>query len=316
MSAFSTTLGMWLTGTIGAIDGEHTVTIAIAAGEYRLELAPERGGSILRFDWRGEPVMRPAGGPSILDVACFPLVPFSNRIAQGRFTADGTEVHLAPNFPVEGNNPHPLHGFGWLATWEVLAKDIASATLEHAYPGGEWPWPYRARQSFQLTDEGLEMTLSVTNLASSRMPAGLGFHPYFPRAAKTHFRGKHRGEWLNDEDCLPRRLDLKPEPRDWWEGKAVGTRAVDTAYTSREGPLVIDWPERGLVLTLVPSDNLTFTVVYTPQGENFFCVEPVSHMTDAVNRDEPDSGLAWLECGETLTVGLKLSVAAKKLADD
>jgi aldose 1-epimerase len=291
------------------------VTIELAAGEYRLELDPKRGGSLLRFDWRGEPVMRSACGPSILDAACFPLVPFSNRIADGRFTAGGTEVRIEPNLPGQ-NHPHPLHGFGWLSAWQVLAQDSASALLEHTRIGGEWPWPYRAHQSFRLTGEGLEMVLSLTNLADAPMPAGLGFHPYFPRTDRTYIRAMHRGEWQNDADCLPRHLDLRSEPRDWWEGKAVGARVVDTVYTGREGPLVIDWLERGLELTLVPSANLPFTVVYTPPGEDFFCVEPVSHMTDAVNWDGPDSGLVWLECDESLTVGLKLSVAAKSSAVD
>ena len=29
-------------------------------------------------------------------------------------------------------------------------------------------------------------------------------------------------------------------------------------------------------------------IVYTPPGEDFFCVEPVSHMTDAINRMDGD----------------------------
>jgi aldose 1-epimerase len=289
------------------------VTIALGSGAYRLELAPERGGSILRFDWRGEPVMRPTCGPSILDVACFPLVPFSNRIAGGRFTVGGVEIRLAPNFPGE-NHPHTLHGFGWLSEWQILSRDSASATLEQVWPGGEWPWPYRARQSFGLNDEGLEMTLSLTNLAATPMPAGLGFHPYFPRTDTTILRAKHRGEWLNDEYCPPRHLDLRPEPRDWWEGETVCNRLVDTVYTGREGSLVIGWPERGMELTIKPSANLPFTAIYTPQDANFFCVESVSHMTDAVNRDGADIGLVWLECGENLAVGITLSVTATEAA--
>lgn len=256
--------------------------------------------------------MRPACGPSVLDAACFPLVPFSNRIAHGRFVANGREVRLSPNFPGM-DHPHALHGFGWLSAWQVLEQDSASTTLEHTCAGGEWPWAYRARQSFRLTDEGLEMALSLTNQAGSAMPAGLGFHPYFPRTDRTRYCGRHHGEWQNSEDCLPEILDLRAEPRDWWDGQTAGTRSVDTVYTSREGALVIAWPERDMELVIRPSANLAFTVVYTPCRTDFFCVEPVSHMTDAVNRDRPDSGLVWLESGETLTVGLILAVTGKAL---
>ena len=63
-----------------------------------------------------------------------------------------------------------------------------------------------------------------------------------------------------------------------------------------------------------PSDTLGFTVVYVPAGAEHFCVESVSHMTDAVNRSEPAAvtGLRWLAANETLggTVRYDVSGAA------
>ncbi|MBW8785550.1 MAG: aldose 1-epimerase [Novosphingobium sp.] len=285
----------------------------LSAGDYRLVLAPERGGSILRFDWRGEPLMRPVCGPSVLDVACFPLVPFSNRIAHGRFVAGGREVRLQPNFP-GSDHPHPLHGFGWLSAWSVVSHDAGSAVLEHAHPGGEWPWSYRARQGFRLEAAGLTIALEVGNRSDTAMPAGLGLHPYFRRDAETRYRGLHRGEWHNTADCLPVRLDERPEPIDWWSGRPVGTHSVDTVYTERAGPLEIDWPSRGLGLTIMPSENLGFTCVYTPANEDFFCVEPVSHMTDAVNRDGPGTGLHWLAPGERFSAQVLFTARAARIS--
>jgi hypothetical protein len=37
--------------------------LALSAGDYALTLLPERGGSMLRFTWRDEPLMRRSGGP-------------------------------------------------------------------------------------------------------------------------------------------------------------------------------------------------------------------------------------------------------------
>ncbi|TCM21707.1 aldose 1-epimerase [Novosphingobium sp. PhB165] len=281
--------------------------IVLGAGDYRLELDPARGGSVTRFDWQGKALMRPASGPSIFDVASFPLVPFSNRIAHGRFRADSREVALAPNFP-GSDHPHPLHGFGWLAAWDVVEASDFHAVLQHVHPAGEWPWAYRARQVFHLDESGLVLGLSVTNLSAERMPAGLGFHPYFPRDHATRYRGAHRGEWRNTAECLPLMLDTRGEARDWWEGEPVDARAVDTAYTEREGPLTIEWPLRNLALTLAPSDILGTTVVFTPAGEDYFCVEPVSHATDAHNR-EPEE-LAWLAPGESTRASVALSARA------
>jgi len=277
--------------------------IELQAGDYRLLLDPARGGSVACFEWRGKSLFRPTGGDTILDTGCFPLVPFSNRIAQGHFRFGERDVQIAPNFP-GGDHPHPLHGFGWLAPWQVIAQDSASARLAHDYPGGEWPWPYRAEQHLILDPKGLTMALSVTNLGDTAMPTGLGFHPYFPREPGTRYSGRHSGEWTNTADCLPLTLDERSAPIDWWSEQPVGDRVVDTVYTGREGELRIEWPERNLSLAIIPSGNLPHTVVFTPPEADYFCVEPVSHMTNAVNRR--GSGVITLPSGETLTVSIRL----------
>jgi aldose 1-epimerase len=54
-------------------------------------------------------------------------------------------------------------------------------------------------------------------------------------------------------------------------------------------------------------------VVYTPPGQDFFCVEPVSHMTNAINRlaSMRGHGLRSLAPGETLQgeVAFRLAIA-------
>lgn len=294
---------------ISPADEPQGEMLALAAADYRLVLDPIRGGSVARFDWRGEPLMRPTCGPSVLDTACFPLVPFSNRIAFGRFRAGDRQVRLAPNFP-GADHPHPLHGFGWLAPWIVVRRQPASALLRHRYAGGEWPWPYEAEQEFSLSERGLLHLLRVRNLAPNPMPAGLGFHPYFPRREGTRYRGLHRGEWTTSADGLPVQLKEEELAVDWWHGSPVATRSVDTVYTGRSGPLEITWPERRMRLTLDPSSELSFTVVYVPPDADFFCVEPVSHATDAVNRPGAD-GMCWLEPGQTMEVSVRY--AAERL---
>lgn len=277
--------------------------IELAAADYRMAVAPERGGSILRFDWRGLPLMRPACGPEITDVACFPLVPFSNRITNGRFRLAGREIKLSPNFP--GSLPHPLHGFGWQSPWQVLWQTDRALSIEHAHHAGEWPWEYKAQQNFTLGDNGLTIELSVRNDSDDPMPVGLGFHPYFPRTPHTRYLGLHRGEWRNDADFLPSELDLRDRPIDWWDGQPVCTRSVDTVYTWRNGPLEIAWPDRNLRLTMECSDELAHTVVLSPPGQDYFCVEPVSNMTDAFNRN----GLQLLDGGCFFKVSIRMTAS-------
>ena len=283
--------------------------IDIEAGGYALSLCPDLGGSIASFTWRGHDIMRRASGPGVLDSGCFALVPFSNRIAASRFTFAGREVVLSPNHPDAPGEP-VLHGFGWLDFWSLAEAGRSHAVLVHDYAGGEWPWAYRATATFELGEAGLLAGLALENLGADPMPAGLGFHPYFPLSPGTLYRGMHRGEWQVGADCLPRQLAERTEPADWWDGQPVATRAVDTVYTGREAELKIAWPTRGLRAVIEPSADLSFTTVYVPPGENFFCVEPVSHATDAFNHPAPANGMRVLEPGEAWTVSMRVRAEA------
>src|SRR5512133_3651317 len=99
--------------------------VRLTAGALRVEIAPAVGGSLARFDggWRDGPRqgrvdwLRPAGEEGLqrrdpLAMASFPLVPFCNRIRNGRASFEGREIHFPPNHPAQAS-PHPLHGLGW-----------------------------------------------------------------------------------------------------------------------------------------------------------------------------------------------------------
>src|SRR5947207_8701267 len=162
--------------------------VALAAGSLRLELSPSIGGAISAFGWTDGEASRPILREShsrlekAVDAASFPLVPYVNRIRDGRFTFRGREVRIAANM---AGDPSPLHGQGWLNPWEVERSDDISAVLTYRHEAGEWPWGYCARQSFSLDERGLSVRLMCHNLSLEPMPCGLGQHPYFPCGSET-----------------------------------------------------------------------------------------------------------------------------------
>lgn len=157
--------------------------------------------------------------------------------------------------------------------------------------------------------DGLVQQLRVWNLGQTPMPCGLGFHPYLPRTIGTRFHALHKGEWQTGPDSLPLSLQVQRDAIDWWSGRPVGARHVDTIYTERRGPLTVFWPERGLSLRIEPSDNLYHTGVFVPENEDFFCVEPVSHQTDAVNAPSPGQAIDCLPPGRELAASVVYSAA-------
>ncbi|TMM46254.1 aldose 1-epimerase [Qipengyuania marisflavi] len=286
--------------------------LSLSNGPYAMEVDPQHGGSVTMLGWQDQRIFRPHTGNGVLGSSCFPLVPFSNRIAGSRFAFSDTSVQLQPNHPEEAGEP-VLHGFGWVASWDIVEAESDRAVLRLEHSADQWPWDFCAEHSLSLCADHAFFGLRIENRSDRPMPAGLGFHPYFPRSANTVYHGLHRGEWANDAQCLPTALDDRAAPIDWWNGAPVGTRSVDTVYTARSGPLTISWPDRNLAAVIEPSPDLAFTTVYVPDGEEFFCAEPVTHMTDAFNRSGHNAGTRVLAPGEVWSVSMV--VRAGRLAD-
>jgi aldose 1-epimerase len=183
-----------------------TDQVRLESGPLALELVPDTGGAIGRFDWSEEgrtvPILRRAAGdhPKVLDMSCFPLIPFANRVRGGRFGFRGREVNLTPNM---AGDPSPLHGQGWLSAWDVVRADAASAELAFKHWADEWPWDYQGRQAFVLDNSGLAVTLTCRNLSDRPMPCGLGMHPYFLCGPETRIATDVIEAWTVDENVLP-----------------------------------------------------------------------------------------------------------------
>jgi aldose 1-epimerase len=152
------------------------------------------------------------------------------------------------------------------------------------------------------------VTLTVQNLDDGPAPAGLGLHPYFPRAGAT-LRFAATDVWLNGDDALPARAVPVPSEWDHAAGRVVGTVALDNCFAGWDGQARIGW-SNGLALQIQASDALRHLIVYTPPGQDFFCVEPVSHLTDAINRVAglPEHGLRVLAPGAVLQAEVILRI--------
>ena len=281
----------------------------IESGDWDLSLRPELGASITSLTWRGRDVLRPASDDldSPLAASSFPLAPYANRIDGGAFAFEGRAVRL-PATP--GFEPHALHGVGWRSRWTVLRPDdwtIELALAAEAAP--EWPWAWTATHRLTLSEDGLEMSLSLANTDAAAMPAGLGLHPYFAVDAATRLQLSASRVWLTDAREIPERLAAAGDLIDWREGVAVAEAPfVDHAYA--------DWDGRAALLhdawrvDLIASPNARWTQVYAPRGENFVCVEPVTHRPDAHNAPAgEDSGLTALAPGATLSMTARITAS-------
>jgi aldose 1-epimerase len=285
----------------------------LSSGALSLMLMPGMGGSVAGFEYRASdgkkiPVFRgtPEGAADVLAFSNFPLVPFVNRVRGGRFTFRGREVRLTPNLT---GDPSPLHGQGWLGTWDVVRQSETEAELRFYHEPGEWPWRYEARQLFRLDAGGLDMTLSCTNLSDEPMPCGLGHHPYFHCTPETRLDTDVECVWTIDEDVLP--VDKVPaEGRYDLRNRLVCGQDLDHGFGGWGGHVRIEDPSLPYRVE-ISSTDARFFQVYSPAEGGIFVAEPVSHANAALNAPEEEweeLGLRVLAPSESMSLTMRVDV--------
>ena len=284
--------------------------IILHSGTLELAISPSVGGSIARFERidgnaRRHALMRGchSGSINVLDAACFPLVPFVNRIKGSRFIFRGREVVLAPN---TAGDPSVLHGQGWLNAWQTLYSDGQQAELAFEHAADEWPWTYEARQFFALDVRGLTVRLSCLNSSAEPMPCGLGQHPYFPCDQNTVLDTVVACAWEIDDQVLPTgkvpatgRFDLRR--------RKVCGQGLDHGFGGWNGTATIAGEGR----IVMSSPDAHFFQLYSPTDGGLFVAEPVSHANAALNAPEaewPELGMRVLEPGEEMSLTMRIEV--------
>jgi aldose 1-epimerase len=234
-------------------------------------------------------------------------VPYSNRLANNRFTYMGTGYDVPPSL-----NGQAIHGVGWRHPWKVVSASAAAATIayEHA-PDADWPFAFRAEQDFVLDPAGLSCRFAATNLAPHTAPMGFGPHPFFARPPGTVLRFSASCVWLHDEWKIPARATAVPTDWDFTAGRVLDGIALDHCFSDWGGQASIELPYARIDLS---ADKLfRHLIVFIPEGRDFFAVEPVTNLTDGLNRmdSEPMSNIVILQPQQRVEAGFRLAVTPR-----
>lgn len=266
------------------------------------EILPQAGGGLGRLDWlraaAAGPLLRPLapdvdGIPPPGQLACFPLVPWSNRMSATGFVFDGVRHVPAPN---RAGEPCPIHGDGWQQQWRVQASDAASVTLGLDRAGAA-PFSYMAQLRYALDGPALTVELSVRNAGPAALPFGLGLHPWMPDPQGARLQAPAGGVWRAGPDKLPLLHQQIPAHWGFDAPRPLPLDGVDNAFDGWGGRARIAWPARGLALEL--EADMDYFILYVPPGRDFFCFEPVDHPINAHNLPG-HPGLTVLAPGATL----------------
>lgn len=112
---------------------------------------------------------------------------------------------------------------------------------------------------------------------------GLGLHPYFANRAGATIRASMPVHWRWDHELMPVEEEPNALSAAFVIGRDVRGLPVTAEYAGWNGRAIIEWPDYRVRVDLFTTPCLQHVVMWVPVDETFFCFEPISHATDALN---------------------------------
>jgi aldose 1-epimerase len=240
------------------------------------------------------------------------LFPFPNRIEDAMWTWKGkTYLQKKNGIPIQ------LHSLVYDEPWEYIEPEFGideiffstylNINKDHPIYKG-YPFEFRLILTYKLTKQSLSVTYKVENRDNKEMPFGFALHPYFSKLSGENgtlisvpalyryeirsdvdkvFLNKYKGDFQLVPNILPsgRLKCVYTGGKNLIYPVTVGSVDLDDVYTGflpRKNSY-IDYTTLKLRLNLLCTSDFTHTVVYTPKNKPYFCIEPQTCSTDAIN---------------------------------
>jgi galactose mutarotase-like enzyme len=274
-----------------------TCVLTDEANSARLEVVPERGGIITRWQVQGQDIL-------YLDEA---------RFADPSLSVRGGIPIL---FPICGNLPnntyshqgkfYPLkqHGFARDLPWEVVDSasvlpDAMQLVLTSSdTTRSQYPFDFELRFTYRLLANRLRIEQQITNRSAEPMPFSIGFHPYFQVNDKSQLQFEIPAIEYQDQQTQT----VHP-----FSGQFDFDRPeIDVAFRQifRNSAQVTD-SARQIDLTLSYEPLFSTLVFWTVKGKDYYCLEPWSAPRNALNTGD---SLTRLQPGEQMETAIELAV--------
>ena len=211
--------------------------VELSWGAHRVVVV-EVGGGLRTYEYDGADVLdgypadqiAPSGRGQL-------LIPWPNRLHEGRYTWDG-EAHRVPiNEPDQQN---AVHGLVRWSAWTATQTSPSAATMSYVlWPQPAYPFTLALEVTYELGEDGLAVTMTATNVGDTDAPYGCGIHPYVTVGTERVddvLLEVPATSWL---PTGPAQLPLGVEPvdgtvYDFREQRPVGKVRLDHAFTDLE----------------------------------------------------------------------------------
>jgi aldose 1-epimerase len=240
------------------------------------------------------------------------LIPWPNRLEDGSYEFDGRRHQVPIDDPAENA---AIHGLVRWASWAVGRRTQESVAMEHLlHPRPGYPFSLALRIEYTLSDTGLSVATTATNVGPNPCPYGSGAHPYLTLGTEQIdsllLRVPGATVLSSDERGLPTgRSPVEGTEYDFRQRTAIAATRLDSCFTDLErgeGGLArveLEDPESGNAVALWADGRYGYLMVFTGDplpdvNRRSLAVEP---MTCPPNAFRSGEALIRLEPGASFT---------------
>jgi aldose 1-epimerase len=242
------------------------------------------------------------------------LVPWPNRVGDGRYRFGGHDHQLPLDEPQHCN---AIHGLVRWEAWEITQPSPSTARASYClHPRPGYPFHLELRVDYDLTDDdGLAATVRATNLGPDPAPYGAGWHPYLsvgtPEVDDATVQIPAEQTIPTDDRGIPcgDPVPVTGTAFDFREARRIGDTVLDTCYTElgRDADGFVrarlSGPDGGSAVELWADGSVGYLMVFTGdtldgRRRQGVAIEPMTCPPDAFRSGR---GLIVLEPGETST---------------
>ncbi len=287
-------------------------------GNIRLRLDPEIGGSIVDFSAklgdRWIPIMRRGKEPltKSSNASSFVLIPYSNRLRDGRFSFGGKSYQL------RHAEKHAIHGDVRDRPLRVLEGSEDRVVLEFRsdeVSDLNFPFRFSARMIYALEGFELSCRIELVNVGTESMPAGCGFHPYFNRrlpgsTGEVELQIKVSGVYPG-ETPLPTGPAIPISPQQDFSTQRPLDVVLDHCFAGWDRQALIEWPGSGVKARIQAEQGMEHVILFSPEGQEVFALEPVTNANDGFNllvQGDKNCGVVVLKPGDALKTGFTILI--------
>lgn len=234
------------------------------------------------------------------------LFPFASRIAKGTYYFKGEKHQLECN--QDGKNA--LHGLIYNKKFTLFEENAnenqCSVTVRYFENNLNIGFPFKFSIAFTytLSENNLQIQVTVKNIDEKSFPFTLGWHPYFltENMNESYLKFKSNQQVDFDENLITKELIDYNSKGDF----KIEDKQLDDCFVLKKDSFKFFTPSYNFEITTDAEEN--FLQMYTPENRSIIAIEPMTGISNSFNNK---IGLQVLPAKKSFSIKWNLKVQTK-----